>query len=132
MYDPGEVRETSEIVRRDGSPVETALRQADMAMYRAKLEGRRLYRFFDLAMDAKQRRVQLESEIKCAIARGEIVPYYQPLVDLATQATTGYEVLARWVHPTRGILLPEVFIPIAEDTGTIGELTYSLLRRAVK
>ncbi len=121
------------LARRDGSAVETALRQADMAMYRAKTEGRGLYRFFDAAMDERlQERVQLEREIKGAIARGEIVPYYQPLVDLNTQKTLGYELLARWQHPFRGILLPELFIPIAEDTNCIAELTYSVLTQAVR
>lgn len=121
------------LARRDGSAVETALRQADMAMYRAKTEGRGMYRFFDAAMDARlQERVQLEREIKGAIARGEIVPYYQPLVDLNTQTTIGYELLARWEHPTRGLLLPEIFIPIAEDTNSIADLTYSVLSRAVR
>jgi diguanylate cyclase (GGDEF)-like protein len=113
--------------------VETALRQADMALYRAKLEGRGAYRFHDSEMDEDlQQRVQLEREIKGAIARGEIVPYYQPLVDLNTERTVGYEVLARWRHPTRGMLEPSLFIPIAEDTGSIADLTYALLGRAVK
>ena len=121
------------LAQRDGSAVETALRQADMAMYRAKTEGRGVYRFFDAAMDERlQERVQLEREIKGAIARGEIVPYYQPLVDLNTHATIGYELLARWQHPTRGLLLPELFIPIAEDTNNIAELTYSVLSQAVR
>jgi EAL domain-containing protein (putative c-di-GMP-specific phosphodiesterase class I) len=104
-----------------------------MAMYRGKTEGRGLYYFFDRDMDERlQMRVQLEREINGAIARGEIVPYYQPLVDLATQTTIGYEILARWLHPTRGVLPPLLFIPIAEDTGSIGALTYSLLAQAVK
>ncbi len=122
-----------DVARRDGSLVETALRQADMAMYRAKTEGRGMYRFFDAAMDDRLReRVQLEREIKGAIARGEIVPYYQPLVDLGTKMVIGYEILARWIHPTKGVLQPTVFIPIAEDTGTIAELTYALLKQAVE
>ena len=112
--------------------VETALRQADMALYRAKLEGRGGYRFHDSEMDENlQQRIQLEREIKGAIARGEIVPYYQPLVDLKTDKTVGYEVLARWRHPTRGVLSPSLFIPIAEDTGSIADLTFTLLARAV-
>jgi len=112
--------------------VETTLRQADMALYRAKLEGRCGYRFHDSEMDESlQQRVQLEREIKGAIARGEIVPYYQPLVDLNTERTVGYEVLARWRHPTRGVLAPSLFIPIAEDTGSIADLTCALLGRAV-
>ncbi len=132
VYDPDDERQ-SELAQREGGPVETLLRQADMAMYRAKTSGRGLYRFFDRDMDdVLQQRVQLEREIKGAITRGEIVPYYQPLVDLSTQKTVGYEILARWQHPTRGLLLPELFIPIAEDTGNIGELTYHLLARAVR
>ncbi len=118
---------------RDGSAVETALRQADMAMYRAKTEGRGMYRFFDRDMDERlQERVQLEREIKSAIGKGEIVPYYQPLVNLKTGATIGYEVLARWQHPIRGTLAPSVFIPIAEDTGAIADMTYALLAQATK
>lgn len=122
-----------DLAKLDGSAVETALRQADMAMYRAKSEGRGMYRFFDAAMDARlQERVQLEREIKGAITRGEIVPYYQPLVDLKTEDIIGYELLARWQHPTKGLLLPSLFIPIAEDTNCIAELTYNLLARAVR
>lgn len=70
--------------------------------------------------------------MKGAIEAGQIVPYYQPLVDLETSETVGHEVLARWKHPTRGLLLPETFIPIAEDTATIGEMTYALLTQALR
>lgn len=121
------------MAQRDGAPVETALRQADMAMYWAKAEGRGCYRFFDRSMDERlQQRVELEAEIKGAIAAGQIVPYYQPLIDLDTSKTVGFEVLARWAHPKRGVLLPEVFIPIAEDTATIGQMTDHLLERAMR
>jgi diguanylate cyclase (GGDEF)-like protein len=121
------------MAQRDGANVETALRQADMAMYWAKAEGRGQYRFFDRAMDERlQQRVELEAEMKGAIEAGQIVPYYQPLVDLETSETVGHEVLARWKHPTRGLLLPETFIPIAEDTATIGEMTYALLTQALR
>jgi len=117
---------------RDGTEVETVLRQADMAMYWAKAGGRCQFQFFDAAMDERlQQRVELEGEIGAAIASGQIVPYYQRIVDLETSETTGFEVLARWEHPTRGLLLPGTFVPIAEDTGTIGEMTYALLERAV-
>ncbi len=130
MYDPR--HEASEGKYSDGSPVETVLRQADMAMYRAKTEGRGGYRFFDSNMDERlQQRVRLEREIKGAVARGEIVPYYQPLVDLHTRETVGYELLARWLHPTMGVIEPDAFIPIAEDTGLIGALTDSMLARGV-
>ncbi len=132
IYDPKPNAQT-ELSHRDGGVVETTLRQADMAMYRAKSEGRGMYRFFDPIMDEMlQQRVQLEREIKNAIAKGQIVPYYQPLVDLISHKVLGYEILARWNHPERGVILPEVFIPIAEDTNTIGELTYSVLAQAVR
>ena len=115
------------------SPVETVLRQADMAMYRAKTEGRGAYRFFDHKMDERlQQRVRLEREIKRAVERQEIIPYYQPLVDLRTKETVGYELRARWKHPNLGVIEPDAFISIAEDTGVIGALTDSLLTQGVK
>jgi len=121
------------MTERDGTRVETALRQADMAMYWAKSEGRGRYRFFDRSMDEKLRqRVELEAEIGGAIAAGQIVPYYQPIVDLHSRKTVGFEVLARWEHPKRGLLLPDIFIPIAEDTGTIGKMTDRLLEQAMR
>jgi diguanylate cyclase (GGDEF)-like protein len=124
---------TDAMTSRDGALVETALRQADMAMYWAKAEGRSRYRFFDHSLDEKlQQRIELEAEIRVAVAAGQIVPYYQPLVDLESGKTVGFEVLARWEHPTRGMLMPDLFIPIAEDTGTIGEMTERLLEQAMK
>ena len=77
-------------------------------------------------------RARLEGEIGEAIKSGQVVPYYQPLVDLQTGAVIGCEVLARWKHPTHGLLLPWMFIPIAKGTGHISSLTYALLRRATK
>lgn len=131
MHDQSSERD--ELVDEEGSPVETVLRQADMAMYRAKTEGRGGYRFFDSNMDERLRqRVRFEREIKGAVQRGEIVPYYQPLVDLHTQETIGYELLARWLHPALGVIEPEVFVPIAEDTGVIGALTDSMLTQGLK
>jgi diguanylate cyclase (GGDEF)-like protein len=131
MYDQS--REAGDAAFRESSPVESVLRQADMAMYRTKTEGRGGYRFFDSNMDERLRqRVQLEREVKGALERSEIVPYYQPLVDLHTRQTVGYELLARWLHPTMGVIEPEVFIPIAEDTGAIGALTDSLLAKGLR
>ncbi len=102
-------------------------------MYRAKTEGRGGYRYFDSKMDERlQQRVRLEREIKGALERGEIVPYYQALVDLHTRETVGYELLARWQHPTMGVIEPEVFIPIAEDTGAIAALTDSMLTQGMR
>jgi diguanylate cyclase (GGDEF)-like protein len=122
MYDKS--HEGGEEAYRENSAVETVLRQADIPMYRAKTEGRGGYHYFDSKMDERlQQRVRLEREIKGALERGEIVPHYQALVDLHTRETVGYELLARWQHPTMGVIEPEVFIPIAEDTGAIGALT---------
>jgi len=131
--DDRDVRTCNEFAKRDGSEVETLLRQADMAMYKAKTEGRGSYRFFDRDMDDRlQQRVKLETEIRGAIAAGEIVPFYQPIVELRSAKVIGYEVLARWLHPTEGMVSPFVFIPIAEDTGVVGELTDALLARALE
>lgn len=118
---------------RDGDPVETMLRRADMAMYWAKAEGRGRYRFFDRRMDERLRqRVELESQIGGAITLGQIVPYYQRIVRLQDAETIGFEVLARWVHPQHGVLTSDIFIPIAEDTGTIGKMSDILLERAMR
>ena len=118
------------MAQRDGANVETALRQADMAMYWAKAEGRGQYRFFDRAMDERlQQRVELEAGNERRHRSGtdrSLLPAAGRPRDLAV----GHEVLARWKHPTRGLLLPETFIPIAEDTATIGEMTYALLTQA--
>lgn len=131
IYDPAANRKSA-MAQRDGAEVETVLRQADMAMYLAKVEGRGQYHVFDSTMDESlQERVELEAEIETAIAEGQIVPYYQRIVDLETSETIGFEVLARWEHPTRGLLLPGTFVPIAEDTGMMGEMVYGLLERAI-
>ena len=130
--DDQDIHTTEDIAARDGSEVETILRQADMAMYRAKTEGRGSYRFFDRDMDDRlQQRVKLEGEIKGALSKDEILPYYQPIVELGSGTVIGYEILARWAHPTEGLVPPAIFIPIAEDTGVIGELADNLLMRAL-
>ena len=115
----------------DGEDAEALLRAADIAMYRAKREGRGTFRFYEQRMDEElKERVTLEIALRSAIQAGQIRPHYQPLVDLATHRLLGFEVLARWYHPQRGIIPPDVFIPLAEDTGVITELCYSLLRQA--
>jgi diguanylate cyclase (GGDEF)-like protein len=119
------------LVRHDGNDPEELLRSADIAMYRGKRDGRGTYRFFEANMDRELRaRVSLECELRSAIARGEVRPHYQPLVALPSQNLEGFEVLARWYHPTQGVLSPNVFIPIAEDSGLITELSYAILRQA--
>jgi EAL domain-containing protein (putative c-di-GMP-specific phosphodiesterase class I) len=102
-------------------------------MYRAKLEGRGQYRFFEHSMDEQLKlHLRLASELPHAIAAGQIAPYYQPLVALNSKDVIGYEVLARWLHPALGIISPTDFIPIAEDTGLIRNVTIAILGRAVE
>jgi len=119
------------IVISDTQPYSTPehmLRDADTAMYSAKKQGKARYRFFTPAMQqASAQLLQIETELHRAIQRREIVPYYQPIVDLQTQAIVGSEVLCRWLHPERGLLTPNFFIPIAEETQLIVELSYMLL-----
>ncbi len=115
----------------DGTDPETLLRAADMAMYRAKEEGRDTHRFFQRSMeDALRARLALEVDVRSAVAKEEIEPHYQPLMLLAEKRLVGFEILARWHHPTRGNIEPDTFIPVVEKLGLIAELTYSLLRHA--
>ncbi|WP_159726040.1 bifunctional diguanylate cyclase/phosphodiesterase [Methylosinus sp. Ce-a6] len=117
----------------DGLDVSTLLRAADIAMYHAKRDGRGLFRFFEQGMDEElRRRAALESALKKAIAAGDIHPYYQPLVDLRDNRVYGFEVLSRWTHETLGPMAPDVFIPLAEQIGVIGGLTWSVVRRACR
>jgi len=123
---------TTVLTEQDGSESETVLRQADMALYQAKALGRSGYHFFCPSMDEELRsRVDLEREIDGAIKSGQIVPFYQPLIDLKSGEIVGLEALVRWQHPTRGLLPPAIIIPVAESTGTISDLTFSILRQAI-
>ena len=112
---------------------EDMLRDADTAMYRAKASGRSRHQVFDV--DMHQRAVsllRLETDLRRGIERGEIVPYYQPIIDLGTRTLRGFEALARWRHPTRGLIMPDVFIPIAEETGLISALGDFMLMEACR
>jgi diguanylate cyclase (GGDEF)-like protein len=115
----------------DGTEHDEIVRRADLALYRAKAEGRSTIRFFEAAMDAHvERRMRIERELRNALAARSIVPHYQPLVSLVDNRVIGFEALARWESEELGIIPPAVFIPIAEETGIIGELGDQLLRRA--
>lgn len=117
----------------DGSDAETLLRAADMAMYRAKDEGRGAFRFFAQDMEnALRERITLEQDVRQAVLERAIEPYYQPLMLLTENRLVGFEILARWTHPTRGKIGPDVFIPIMEKLGLIADMTYDLLRRACR
>ncbi len=99
---------------------EDILRDADIAMYRAKEKGKACYEVFDQAMYLETlKSVELENNLRHALQRGELVLHYQPIISLSSRELVGVEALMRWRHPQRGLLLPSEFIPIAEDTGLI-------------
>lgn len=107
------------------------MRSAEAALFRAKRIGPGSYRFFEPSMDQDLRQSRrLQRDLHGAITSSAIVPYYQPLVRLKDGAVVGFEVLARWNHPSQGPISPEVFIPIAEEAGLIDELAHSILRAA--
>ncbi|MFL6207091.1 MAG: EAL domain-containing protein, partial [Acidimicrobiales bacterium] len=106
-----------------GTSCEQLLRNADLAMYTAKRRGKGRFATYEEGMHAEAvERLRLEAELRQAIARGELIPHYQPIVELATGATIGVEALARWIHPERGVLAPDVFIDLAEEAGLIGDI----------
>jgi len=110
---------------------EELLRSADIAMYRAKREGRSTFRSFETSMDAElQMRAALERDLRLAISNREIIPHYQPITRLPDGEIVGFEALARWDHPDHGEIIPDTFIPIAEDAGLIDDLTFNLLGQA--
>jgi diguanylate cyclase (GGDEF)-like protein len=115
----------------DGNECDQLMRYADLALYRAKAEGRNTYRFYKPEMSAKmQSRHLLELDLRRALQAGEFALVYQPQVTLATNELAGLEVLMRWAHPKRGAVSPEEFIPIAEDTGLIASFGAWVLHQA--
>jgi diguanylate cyclase (GGDEF)-like protein/PAS domain S-box-containing protein len=105
------------------------LRDADAAMYRAKAAGRdRVEAFTEETRVASVTALQTSSELRRGLERGEVVPYFQPIVDLEGGQVVGFEVLARWLHPDRGLLLPGQFLPMAEESGLIVDLGARILR----
>ena len=115
----------------DGTDSAYLLRNADLALYRAKADGRNAYRFFEQEMDEDVRlRRALEIDLHNAVAGNEFEAHYQPLVDLGTGDICTIEALARWRHPVHGMILPDRFIPVAEERGMITAIGRWMLRRA--
>ncbi|MBS1811988.1 MAG: EAL domain-containing protein [Acidobacteria bacterium] len=112
---------------------EDLIRDADTAMYRAKLNGKARFEIFDPQMREQALKImQLETDLRLAIGRSEFVLYYQPIVSFVTGRLTGFESLIRWNHPQRGFISPADFIPIAEDNGTINPIGRWVLQESCR
>jgi len=119
------------IVPDDGEDGDDIMKNADMALYRSKADGRGRYQFFEPEMNAKmQARRTLDLDLRRALAGGEFRVFYQPVINLATRSVAGFEALVRWQHPERGMVSPADFIPLAEEIGLVVPLGKWVLRQA--
>jgi diguanylate cyclase (GGDEF)-like protein len=115
----------------DRTSAEELLRESDIAMYRAKWDGKNRYAVFETGMrDTIQNRMELEMDLREALENGEFFLAYQPTIDLSDMTPTGVEALIRWRHPTRGVVQPDDFIPMLEETGLITEIGRWVLEQA--
>jgi diguanylate cyclase (GGDEF)-like protein/PAS domain S-box-containing protein len=108
------------------------LRDADLAMYRTKHERSGSYAVFNSRMHESLQRLGLETDLRSALSRNELVPYYQPIVELGRMQVIGFEALLRWFHPVRGLVGPEEFIPLAEKSGMIGPVSWWVMQEACR
>ena len=116
----------------DGEDAKLLIKCADSAMYQVKSEGRNDVRFFAGGLsDERSEQLQLASELPLAVQRGEVDLYYQPIFAIGSRSVVGLEALLRWRHPTRGLLLPEKFLPMAEQSNLIREIGLWAIRRAL-
>jgi diguanylate cyclase len=117
----------------DATDVDSLLKYADLALYRAKAEGRGAFRFFEPGMDTKvKERRALEMDLRQALAKGELSLVFQPLLDLASGGIKSCEALLRWDHPVHGVLQPLDFIPLAEETGQIRQIGEWVIREGCR
>jgi diguanylate cyclase (GGDEF)-like protein len=115
----------------DCQSVDSLLRRANIAMRAAKAAGRGRHAWFDGTMERELvARNAIEDGLREGIPAGQIIPYYEQQIELETGQLIGFEVLARWEHPTRGVIPPDIFIPVAEECGLISELSMAVMRRA--
>lgn len=116
----------------DCNSIDMLMRRADIALYAAKKNGRNGFSWFENGMEIELRsRNSLEGDIRAAIPNDEFVPFFEQQIDLNTGELVGFEMLARWVSPVRGLISPDDFIPVAEETGMIGDLSMSIVRKAM-
>lgn len=116
-----------------GEDADTLLRNADIALYRAKEQGRNTYQFYTEGMQEREvMRLELEKDLSQALARNEFVLHYQPQLHLDSNQVTGAEALIRWQHPRRGLLLPGDFIPLAEESGRITDIGHWVVQAACR
>jgi len=117
----------------DGDTSEILLRNADTAMYKAKDSGKNNYKFYNEEMTKFAfEKAELEKDIRSALQNNEFVPYFQPKIDAKNLKLIGLEVLVRWIHPQKGMIFPDKFIPFAEEIGLIGNIDNYMMRSAIK
>lgn len=115
----------------DGKDPDQLLKNADMALYRAKAEGRGTFQFFQKEMDAcMQERRHLELDLRKAIATSQFELHYQPIIEITSEKITGFEALLRWHHPEKGLVMPDEFISIAEEVGLISSIGEWVIKQA--